>query len=157
MVGYCPEETGARALDSICNNMFTKILFGLEKYADEKKLIKITPDLARELINLYRWFVTITKYYRRYSTHDRTHDTANAPSTGSSRHRSASASPTWSPADAPGRCRHNSWPRCCRPPHSGPCLIPTSGGPVRSSALLWHAVPRPSPCVFWYAFGSVFC
>lgn len=53
IAGYCPQETGARALNSICNNLFTRILYEPKKYADDKGLIKVTPDLARELINLY--------------------------------------------------------------------------------------------------------
>lgn len=50
----CPEETGARALSAICNNLFTKILFNPQKYADDQNVISITPALAGELIDLYK-------------------------------------------------------------------------------------------------------
>ncbi|MBI4738988.1 AAA family ATPase [Candidatus Woesearchaeota archaeon] len=50
---YCPEETGARALNAVCNDLFTEIMFDPQRYADDKKVIRVTPDLARKLINLY--------------------------------------------------------------------------------------------------------
>lgn len=49
----CPEETGARALTAICNDLFTEILFDPQQYADAQKVIRVTPDVARKLINLY--------------------------------------------------------------------------------------------------------
>lgn len=48
----CPPETGARALESICANLFTDILFEPENFADSSKTIRVTPDLAKKLINL---------------------------------------------------------------------------------------------------------
>ena len=53
IASYCPEETGARALNAVCNDLFTEIMFDPQRYADDKKIIKVTPDLARKLINLY--------------------------------------------------------------------------------------------------------
>lgn len=50
---YCPEETGARALNAVCNDLFTEIMFDPQRYADDKKVIRVTPELARKLINLY--------------------------------------------------------------------------------------------------------
>lgn len=49
----CPPETGARALNAICNDLFTELLFEPEKYADQPHMIHITSDLAKRLINLY--------------------------------------------------------------------------------------------------------
>ncbi len=49
----CPEETGARALYSICNNLFTSIRFEPNKYADNKMIIRVTLEMAKELITLY--------------------------------------------------------------------------------------------------------
>lgn len=49
----CPDETGARALNAICNDLFTDILFDPQQYADDNKVIRVTPDVARRLINLY--------------------------------------------------------------------------------------------------------
>lgn len=53
IAGYCPEETGARALNAVCNDLFTEIIFDPELYADDQKVIRVTPDLARKLINMY--------------------------------------------------------------------------------------------------------
>ncbi len=53
IVDACPEETGARALHSICNSLFTNIFFDLEKYADASNVIKVTPEIAKELIGSY--------------------------------------------------------------------------------------------------------
>ncbi len=53
IAGYCPQETGARALNAVCNDLFTEIMFDPQRYADDKKVIRVTPDLARKLINLY--------------------------------------------------------------------------------------------------------
>ncbi len=53
IASFCPEETGARALSSICNDLFTEIMFEPDKYATNQKVILVTPDLARKLINLY--------------------------------------------------------------------------------------------------------
>ncbi|MBT3297911.1 AAA domain-containing protein [archaeon] len=53
IVSYCPEETGARALNAICNDLFSEILYEPSKYADENKVILVTPEMAREFINLY--------------------------------------------------------------------------------------------------------
>ena len=50
----CPDETGARALKSICNDLFTNILYEPEKFADDNKVIKLTQDLAQNLIKLYK-------------------------------------------------------------------------------------------------------
>lgn len=50
----CPEETGARALTAICNDLFTEILFDPQQYADAQKVIRVTTDVARKLINLYK-------------------------------------------------------------------------------------------------------
>ncbi len=49
----CPEETGARALSAVCNDLFTEILFDPQQYADASNVIRVTPELARKLINLY--------------------------------------------------------------------------------------------------------
>lgn len=49
----CPEETGARALNAVCNDLFTEIMFDPQQYANDKKIIRVTPELARKLINLY--------------------------------------------------------------------------------------------------------
>ncbi len=49
----CPKETGARALTAICNDLFTEILFDPQQYANAQRIIRVTPDLARRLINLY--------------------------------------------------------------------------------------------------------
>ena len=53
IAGYCPQETGARALNAVCNDLFTEIMFDPQRYADDKKVIRVTLDLARKLINLY--------------------------------------------------------------------------------------------------------
>ncbi len=51
IVGYCPETTGARALDSICSNLFTEILYDPKAFT-KGNIITVTPELARELITL---------------------------------------------------------------------------------------------------------
>lgn len=53
IVSYCPKETGARALRAICNDLFNEILYEPNKYADEDKVILVTPEMAKEFINLY--------------------------------------------------------------------------------------------------------
>jgi len=50
IVGQAPEETGARALFSICNDLFSDIIYDPEKFADDKKKITITPEIAKKLI-----------------------------------------------------------------------------------------------------------
>jgi ATP-dependent Clp protease ATP-binding subunit ClpX len=54
IVSYCPDQTGARALKSVCNNLFTRILFDPAKFSDNNKTIKITQDLTKELVTLYK-------------------------------------------------------------------------------------------------------
>jgi len=53
IIDHCPPETGARAIDAICNNLFLEILYKPEKYADENRVIRVTADLTQKLINLY--------------------------------------------------------------------------------------------------------
>ena len=53
IAGYCPEETGARALSAICNDLFTEILYEPTRYADAEGTIRITRSLAVELITLF--------------------------------------------------------------------------------------------------------
>lgn len=53
IAGKCPPETGARALAAMCNDLFTELIYEPEKYADDKKIIRITPALAEKLITLY--------------------------------------------------------------------------------------------------------
>lgn len=48
----CPDTTGARALNSICSNLFTEILLEPTKYA-QNEIITVTPELAKELITLF--------------------------------------------------------------------------------------------------------
>ena len=50
----CPLETGARALNPICSDLFTNLLYEPEMYADKDKLIKLTPELADKLMKLYK-------------------------------------------------------------------------------------------------------
>ena len=49
IVEQCPPETGARALDAICSQLFTQILYEPTKYAVGTE-IHLTEELARELI-----------------------------------------------------------------------------------------------------------
>ncbi|MBI4151791.1 AAA family ATPase [Candidatus Woesearchaeota archaeon] len=49
----CPEETGARALNAVCNDLFTEILFDPQRFADEQGVITISPEMAKGLTNLY--------------------------------------------------------------------------------------------------------
>jgi len=49
----CPEETGARALSAICNNLFTDILYSPEDFANADKKIRIDLSLSERLITLY--------------------------------------------------------------------------------------------------------
>lgn len=50
----CPPETGARALNAICADLFVNILYEPERYADKRKVIRVTPDVARSTTALYR-------------------------------------------------------------------------------------------------------
>ncbi|MBI4441298.1 AAA family ATPase [Candidatus Woesearchaeota archaeon] len=50
----CPPETGARALQSICTDLFKPILYEPKKYADSDKKIRISPELAKQLMILYK-------------------------------------------------------------------------------------------------------
>lgn len=54
IANLCPAETGARALASICNNLFRPIIFEPEKYTNARNEIFITPTLTTNLISLYR-------------------------------------------------------------------------------------------------------
>lgn len=49
----CPKETGARALNSLCHNLFTEILFDPSAYATKDKKINVDGKLARKLLTLY--------------------------------------------------------------------------------------------------------
>jgi ATP-dependent Clp protease ATP-binding subunit ClpX len=49
-----PDETGARALNSICSNIFTKLAFEPAKYAGKDKKLELTPELASELITIFK-------------------------------------------------------------------------------------------------------
>ena len=49
----CPEETGARALESICSKLFNCIVFDPEAFAKEN-VIKLTPKLVEDIIYNYR-------------------------------------------------------------------------------------------------------
>ncbi len=49
----CPEETGARALNAVCSDLFKDIMFDPLQYADDQKVIRITSELAGKLISLY--------------------------------------------------------------------------------------------------------
>lgn len=49
IVQRCPEETGARALHSICGKLFKSIIFDPEKYASGK-IIRITSEIIQEII-----------------------------------------------------------------------------------------------------------
>ncbi len=46
----CPNETGARALDTSCSQLFTPILINAKKFEDDQGIIKITPELAQEIL-----------------------------------------------------------------------------------------------------------
>lgn len=50
IVDQAPQETGARALFSICNDLFSDIIYDPEKFANDEKKIKITPKIAKTLI-----------------------------------------------------------------------------------------------------------
>jgi len=49
----CPQETGARALNAVCSDLFTNLLYEPEAYADAGKTIHLIPELARKLMMLY--------------------------------------------------------------------------------------------------------
>ncbi|MEK6830450.1 MAG: AAA family ATPase [Nanoarchaeota archaeon] len=53
IVNHCPEETGARALSSVFDDLFTEIIYEPEKYSNNGTVI-ITPNLAENLIKLYK-------------------------------------------------------------------------------------------------------
>ncbi len=50
----CPQETGARALHSMCSDLFTNLLYEPEVYADANKKIHLTIDLVPKLLTLYK-------------------------------------------------------------------------------------------------------
>lgn len=50
----CSKETGARAIRTISSDIFNEILYEPEKFADKKKIIKLTPELINNLLSLYR-------------------------------------------------------------------------------------------------------
>ncbi len=54
IANYCPTETGARALNSVCSDLFRDIMYDPKQYADKEKVITLTPVLVRRLVNLYR-------------------------------------------------------------------------------------------------------
>ncbi len=47
-----PKETGARALSSVCSDLFTEVNFDPERYVSNGRVI-ITPQLAKQLISHY--------------------------------------------------------------------------------------------------------
>lgn len=47
----CPEETGARALNDICCNLFSEIIYQPSGFADAFKIIRVGADLTKELIS----------------------------------------------------------------------------------------------------------
>lgn len=49
----CPDQTGARALDSVCSDLFTEILFEPTPYITPNNTIRVTPELADRLITLH--------------------------------------------------------------------------------------------------------
>jgi ATP-dependent Clp protease ATP-binding subunit ClpX len=50
IVEQAPRETGARALFSVCSDLFSDIIYDPEQFADDKKKINITPEIAKKLI-----------------------------------------------------------------------------------------------------------
>ena len=50
LANQCSPETGARALQSLCSELFTNILYDPAHYADKTKKILITTDIAKELL-----------------------------------------------------------------------------------------------------------
>ena len=49
----CPKETGARALQAVCHDLFSSILYDPQSCADNKRVVHVTSDLAKERIHLY--------------------------------------------------------------------------------------------------------
>ena len=49
----CPPETGARALSSLCNALFTEVLFDPSFFADARKVVRVTPEITKERLTLY--------------------------------------------------------------------------------------------------------
>lgn len=52
IVEHCPQETGARELNTICSDMFLDVLYDPENFAKEKTIC-MTPKLAQELLSAH--------------------------------------------------------------------------------------------------------